>query len=86
MNIILYVDFKSVKINNDFKLANALTREHTVLLVTNEIQLNASCGSYDIIVVGQSAEGFKCTLNKRILYLQESWDLQESIKQIEKEY
>ena len=56
MNIIMYVDFSSSEFNKDFVISNALLDEHTVLLVTNDIQLEKSYKTYDLLLLGNSID------------------------------
>ena len=77
MNIVLYVDFKSTKINNDFKLANALTEKHTVLLVTNKEQLLSSCQAYEIVLVGQSVDAFNIDTPNKVIKIEDRWTLED---------
>lgn len=54
MKIIIFVDFASSEFNKDFVISNALTQEHTVLLVTSMEQLLAAKDSYDVVLIGNS--------------------------------
>ena len=54
MKIILYVDFANKDFNKDFELSNALIQDHTLLLVTNQKQLQSAISSYDIVLFGNS--------------------------------
>lgn len=84
MNIILYVDFKSKEINSDFALSNALISEHTVLLVTNEVQLEDSYKVYDLVLVGKSAFNVQINKYKKILRVEPDWDNQRVMSEIDK--
>ena len=83
MNIILYVDFKSSQINNDFRLANALTEKHTILLVTSKEQLLSSCKAYEIVLVGQSVGEFNIDINNKIIKVEDNLSLEELLLQID---
>lgn len=55
MKIIIYVNFSSSEFNKDFEISNALIDHgHTVLLVSNDIQLESAYKSYDIVLYGNS--------------------------------
>lgn len=57
MKIIIYVDFSNAEFNKDFALSNKLTGDgHTVLLVTNDGQLNDGMGAYDLVLSGFSCK------------------------------
>ena len=84
MNIIYYVDFKSPQINSDFAISNALISEHTILLVTSKEQLLASIDTYDLILVGKSASGVNLDVNKKAIYIEAGWELQEIVNEINK--
>ncbi len=54
MNILISVNFSHPEFKKDFDLSNALLLEHTVLLVTNDIQLNNASNHYDLLILGKS--------------------------------
>ena len=58
MRLLLSVDFSNKNFNSDFMLSNALLSEHTVLLVTNQKQLEDAYPSYDLLIVGKSSWKF----------------------------
>lgn len=54
MNILISVNFSHSEFKKDFDLSNALLEEHTVLLVTNDTQLNNASNHYDLLILGKS--------------------------------
>ena len=56
MKIILSVDFSNPKFNNDFALSNVLLQEHTILMVTNQQQLDDAVKDYDLVLFGRSSK------------------------------
>lgn len=65
MRLLLSVDFSNKDFNSDFMLSNALLSEHTVLLVTNQKQLEDAYPSYDLLIIGKSSwkiekENYRC--------------------------
>lgn len=55
MKIIISVDFSHKEFNKDFRLANVLTQEHTILLVNSEKQLRDAYSHYDLLIKGKSS-------------------------------
>ncbi len=55
MKIIISVDFSHKDFNTDFRLANVLTQEHTILLVNSEKQLRDAYSHYDLLIKGNSS-------------------------------
>ena len=84
MNIIILSDFSDKNINKDFELANVLSEEHSILIVTSKAQLNHSIDFYDTIV-----KGFSCTmdlskLDKHIINICATRDVYDAIQLIKK--
>ena len=55
MRLLISVDFSNKNFNSDFTLSNALLSEHTVLLVTNQKQLEYAYPAYDLLIIGKSS-------------------------------
>lgn len=68
MNILFTVNFSNSNFYKDFKLSNALLNKHTVLMITNEKQLNDALSTYDLIVVGESSFSFNLNSDKKIIH------------------
>lgn len=62
MKIILSVDFSNPKFNNDFVLSNVLLQEHTILMVTNQQQLDDAVKDYDLVLLGRSSKDLNASI------------------------
>lgn len=62
MKIILSVDFSNPKFNNDFVLSNVLLQGHTILMVTNQQQLDDAVKDYDLVLLGRSSKDLNASI------------------------
>ncbi len=66
MKIILFVDYTSKDFNKDFEISNVLLREHSILMVNSQEQLETACPNYDLVILGNSCNNINCNYKNLI--------------------
>lgn len=66
MKIILFVDYTSKDFNKDFEISNVLLREHSILMVNSQEQLETAYPKYDLVILGNSCNNINCNYKNLI--------------------
>ena len=66
MKIILFVDYSSKDFNKDFEISNVLLREHSILMVNSQEQLETAYPKYDLVILGYSCNNINCSYKNLI--------------------